>query len=919
MDYKDTINLPKTNFKMKANLVEKEPTILKKWEEIDIANYIKNHRKDCEKFILHDGPPYANGDIHIGTALNKILKDIVLKYKTLKGFNTPYIPGWDTHGLPIEHNVTTQLGEKVNELNKLQIRKICEEYALKFVDIQRNSFKRLGVIGFWDTPYLTLDPKYEAKVLEVLKSLVDSGNVYRGKKPIYWCTECKTALAEAEVEYHDHTSDSIYVKFPMKDEKETYIIIWTTTPWTLPANTAIAVHPDYDYSKIKVDGEYWILAKDLIKRTLQEANISNFEIIETYKGKELEGRKAFHPFMNRESLIVLADYVTLEDGTGCVHTAPGHGVDDYKTGLKYNLPMISPVDDKGYFTKEAGKYEGLKIWDANKVIIKDLNDSHFLVAAGKITHSYPHCWRCKNPVIFRATEQWFIDLEKNKYRDKVLEQIKEVNWIPKWGENRITSMVKERPDWVISRQRAWGIPIPAVRCKNCGEVIFNSEIIENFIEIVKENGTNAWFEKNIEDLLPHGITCSKCGSSKFEKEEDILDVWIDSGASFEAVVNSTEDLKKFPVDLYLEGSDQHRGWFQSSIFLSVAKHGIAPYKSVLTHGFIKDEEGRKMSKSLGNVVNPKEVVDKYGADILRLWVASADYTVDIKISYNILQQQVETYRKLRNTLRFLLGNIYDYDPKKDSIAYEDMLEIDRWAILKLHKLIREITKAYENYEFYKVHYLLNNFCTIDMSATYLDIIKDRLYVEGKDSKLRRSAQTVLYETVLALTKMMAPILPFTAEEVYDHLDELKIYETIFAETWPSYNENYIDKELEEKWDKILDFRDDVLKALEEKRKEKLIGNSLEAKVIVELSDDFLKEVISSYDSTFIADILIVSQFELGIVDNGFDGRNGKIKVVKAEGEKCERCWKVDPNTGLDTEFPNVCPRCASVLKEERNG
>ena len=919
MDYKDTINLPKTNFKMKANLVEKEPTILKKWEEIDIANYIKNHRKDCEKFILHDGPPYANGDIHIGTALNKILKDIVLKYKTLKGFNTPYIPGWDTHGLPIEHNVTTQLGEKVNELNKLQIRKICEEYALKFVDIQRNSFKRLGVIGFWDTPYLTLDPKYEAKVLEVLKSLVDSGNVYRGKKPIYWCTECKTALAEAEVEYHDHTSDSIYVKFPMKDEKETYIIIWTTTPWTLPANTAIAVHPDYDYSKIKVDGEYWILAKDLIKRTLQEANISNFEIIETYKGKELEGRKAFHPFMNRESLIVLADYVTLEDGTGCVHTAPGHGVDDYKTGLKYNLPMISPVDDKGYFTKEAGKYEGLKIWDANKVIIKDLNDSHFLVAAGKITHSYPHCWRCKNPVIFRATEQWFIDLEKNKYRDKVLEQIKEVNWIPKWGENRITSMVKERPDWVISRQRAWGIPIPAVRCKNCGEVIFNSEIIENFIEIVKENGTNAWFEKNIEDLLPHGITCSKCGSSKFEKEEDILDVWIDSGASFEAVVNSTEDLKKFPVDLYLEGSDQHRGWFQSSIFLSVAKHGIAPYKSVLTHGFIKDEEGRKMSKSLGNVVNPKEVVDKYGADILRLWVASADYTVDIKISYNILQQQVETYRKLRNTLRFLLGNIYDYDPKKDSIAYEDMLEIDRWAILKLHKLIREITKAYENYEFYKVHYLLNNFCTIDMSATYLDIIKDRLYVEGKDSKLRRSAQTVLYETVLALTKMMAPILPFTAEEVYDHLDELKTYETIFAETWPSYNENYIDKELEEKWDKILDFRDDVLKALEEKRKEKLIGNSLEAKVIVELSDDFLKEVISSYDSTFIADILIVSQFELGIVDNGFDGRNGKIKVVKAEGEKCERCWKVDPNTGLDTEFPNVCPRCASVLKEERNG
>jgi len=902
---------------MKANLSSLEPSILEKWRDINIANYLMEKRRDAEKFILHDGPPYANGDIHIGTALNKVLKDIVIKYKTLQGYNSPYVPGWDTHGLPIEHSVITELGEKAEQFDKLEIRKICEQFAMKYVDIQRDSFKRLGVIGFWDNPYLTLKPEYEAKVLEVLKSLVETENVYRGKKPIYWCTECETALAEAEVEYHDQKSDSIYVKFPMKNEKDTYIVIWTTTPWTLPANVAIALHPDYEYAKIMVDGEYWILAKELITKTLEQIKIDQYKIIETFKGEKLEGEKAVHPFMNRDSLIVLAEYVTLDEGTGCVHTAPGHGVDDYKTGLKYDLPIISPVNDKGYFTEEAGKYAGSKIWKANEVIINDLKKSNFLLSSDKMVHSYPHCWRCKNPIIFRATEQWFIDLEKNNYREKVLEQIKQVNWIPKWGENRITSMVKERPDWVISRQRAWGVPIPAVKCKKCGDLILNVQILDNVIEIIKDLGSNAWFEKDVKDLLPKDFFCPKCGGSDFTKQEDILDVWIDSGASFEAVVNTREELKRFPADLYLEGSDQHRGWFQSSIFLSVAKHGKAPYKTVLTHGFIKDEEGRKMSKSLGNVINPKDVIDQYGADILRLWVASSDYTMDIKISNNILQQQVEIYRKLRNTLRFLLGNIFDFDPEKDFVEYEEMHEIDKWAMLKLHKLIEEVTNAYENYEFYKVHYLINNFCTIDMSAIYLDIIKDRIYVEGKKSKLRRSAQTVLYEALVALTKMMAPIISFTAEEVYDHLPtSIKKYETIFAERWPKYNEKYINSNLEEKWEAVLSLREDVLKALEEKRKEKVIGNSLDAKVILEVQNEKLKQFLKDFDENFLADFFIVSQCEFGDVENGFEGKNAKIKIMKAEGEKCERCWKIHPQTGKDERYPEVCPRCAEVLKSE---
>ncbi|MGM0640949.1 MAG: isoleucine--tRNA ligase [Thermotogota bacterium] len=916
MEYKDTLNLPKTNFKMKANLKGKEPLQLKTWKKLDLENFVREERKDAPKFLLHDGPPYANGDIHMGHALNKILKDLVIKYKTLQGYNTPYVPGWDTHGLPIEHKVTTEMGEKAKHKSKIDIRKACEKYAMKHYRKQKDEFIRLGLRGDWDHPYLTLHHEYESSVLDTLKSLVDSGNVYRNKKPIYWCSECETALAEAEVEYHDHSSPSIFVKFEY--EPNTYMVIWTTTPWTLPANVAIAAHKDFEYAKIKVGEEYWILAKELIEKVLKAAEIEDYEIIDTFKGSELEGKTAKHPFIDRESQLVLADYVTLEDGTGLVHTAPGHGNDDYITGLKYKLPVVSPVDHQGKFTNEVPKYEGMKIWDANKSIIEDLKESGHLVAVEKIEHSYPHCWRCKSPLIFRATEQWFIGVDHNNLRNKVLEEVDKVKWIPDWGEKRFKGMVNDKPDWCISRQRSWGIPIPAVYCEDCGEVSLTSEQLEHVIKIVEKEGTNAWFTKDVNELIPEGFKCPKCGGTHFKKEEDILDVWVDSGASWEAVVNKREELNKYPVDLYLEGSDQHRGWFQSSIFLSVGKNEIAPYKAVLTHGFVKDKEGKKMSKSMGNVISPLEIMDKYGADILRLWVASADYRGDIKISYDILKQQTEVYRKFRNTVRFLLGNISDFDPKKDYVKYEDMYEVDKWGMIKLHDLIKNVTDAYDNYGFYRVHHMLNRFCTIDMSSIYLDIIKDRIYTEGTKSKLRRSAQTVMYEIALALTKMMTPILSFTAEEIYKYLPEqAQKHETVQLEEWPEFKEEYMDEKIISKWEKMLELREDVTKALEEKRRDKFIGNSLDAKVIVETKNKELKELLKEYDNYFLSDVFITSQFELGDVDEGFEGNVSKVKVVKAEGEKCERCWKADPKTGEDSEHPGTCPRCAAVLRGER--
>jgi len=916
MDYKETLNLPKTAFPMKANLTQKEPAILRMWDEIQLYRYVRQQRKGKPKFVLHDGPPYSNGHIHIGTALNKVLKDIVIKYKTMRGYDTPYVPGWDTHGLPIEIRVTEMLGEEASRITPLELRKKCEEYALKFVDIQRDEFKRLGVRGDWENPYLTLEPEYEARVLSVLKKLVEDGNVYREKKPIYWCPHCKTALAEAEVEYRDHTSPSIYVKFPMKGEDNTYILIWTTTPWTLPANTGIAVHPDEYYVKVRVGDEYWILAEKLMTAVLEKAKVESFEVVERWKGAELDGKKALHPFMGRDSLIFPADYVVMDTGTGCVHTAPGHGEEDYYYGYKkYGLEVISPVDDAGVFTEEAGKYAGLFIEDANPVIVEDLRKSGMLISSEEISHSYPHCWRCKKPVIFRATPQWFISVDHNGLREKVLKEIERVKWYPHWGATRIRAMVEERPDWCISRQRYWGTPIPAVYCEKCGEAILDSKILEKVIEVVRVEGSNAWYEKPVQVFLPDGFRCPKCGGDSFRKETDTLDVWIDSGASFEGVLVHDED-QKYPCDVYLEGSDQHRGWFQSAIFLSVAMHGIAPYDNVITHGFVKDEQGRAMSKSLGNVVHPEEVISKFGADILRLWVASTDYHDDVRLSMNMLSQHVETYRKIRNTIRFLLGNLYDFDCEKHRIAYDKMLPIDKWALMKLHELIKAVTDAYENHEFYKVYYLINNFCVNDMSAFYLDVVKDRLYVERKDSISRRSAQTVMFEVLTTLIKLLAPILTFTMEEVYSHLPEkFRRYKTVQAETWPEYRNEYVDGTLRREWECILRLRGDVLKALEEARSKKLIGHSLDARVTLYPRNSEARKVVEEMGLMQLADIFIVSQLLLDDVADGYEGEYAKVKVEKAEGRKCARCWKISLHVGEDPEYPDVCPRCAEVLKE----
>ncbi len=916
MDYKSTLNLPKTSFPMKANLVKKEPQFLEYWKSIDIYNYVLKNRENAPKFVLHDGPPYANGNIHLGTAMNKILKDAVIKYKTHKGYKTPYIPGWDTHGLPIEHRVVTELGEKASELSPAEIRKKCENFAMKYVDIQKEEFIRLGVRGDWENPYLTLSPEYEAGILEVLKTLVEKGLVYRQKKPIFWCYHCKTALAEAEIEYYDHTSTSIYVKFPLKDEKDKYILIWTTTPWTLPANMGIALHPDYDYVEVKVDGEIWVLAKALLETVMEKAGKESYEVLREFKGKEYEGKKAVNPlFEDRTSLVILADYVTLDTGTGCVHTAPGHGEEDYYTGhVEYGLEVFSPVDDEGRFTKEAGKYEGLFIEDANKEIISDLKEKGYLLAEEKITHSYPHCWRCKNPVIFRATEQWFISLDKNNYREEAIKAINEVQWIPEWGKNRIESMVKERPDWCISRQRMWGVPIPALKCEDCGEEFLSEEFMENFIKIVKEKGTNAWFEMSEEELIPNTIKCPKCGSQNLKKTYNTLDVWIDSGSSFEAVLRKSNE-SLFPADMYLEGSDQHRGWFQSSLWLSVARTGRAPYKQVLTHGFIKDEQGRAMSKSLGNVISPLEITEKYGADVLRLWVMSVDYFNDVRISFNIIKQLVEVYKKIRNTFRYMLGNLFDFEPEKDALSYEELEYVDKWMIHRLNEVIKSVTSAYEKYEFSKAYNTIVKFITNDLSSLYLDITKDRLYVEHPESKKRRSAQTVIFRILHSLMVMLSPFLTFTMEEVYQHLPEsVRKFKTIQLENWPEVKEEF-DEKLMGVMEVLLKVREDALKALEEKRVDGVIGHPLDAKVVLWSDDEKIRKLLKEHVDE-LKELLIVSQLEVKET-NGYEGEIVKVEVLRASGEKCERCWKYDETVGEDPEHPTLCKRCAEIIRNTK--
>ncbi|MCD6219283.1 isoleucine--tRNA ligase [Candidatus Calescamantes bacterium] len=907
MDYDKTLNLPRTSFPMKANLPEREPYFIKFWEENRI--YHKMLQKRQKMYVLHDGPPYANGDIHLGQAYNKILKDIVIKSKALSGYSTPYIPGWDCHGLPVELQLMKKLGKRrKDEVEILSFRKRAREYALSFVKRQREEFKRLGILGEWDTPYLTMNYSYQAKIMEAFLILYEKGYIYRGEKPIYWCIECETALAEAEVEYEEKVSHSIWVKFKLENPEayslpsSSFILIWTTTPWTLPGNLAVALHPEEYYLWVNKGEEVWLVGEKTESRLEEEIGFKFGRVLKRLKGKDLEGIEYQHPlFPQKKGSIVLAEYVSMEEGSGCVHTAPGHGEEDFRTGEKYGLPPFSPVNEKGYFNEEAGEFAGLRVDEANSIIIQRLEKQCALVKKGKITHTYPHCWRCKSPVIFRATTQWFLGVDNHNLRAIALERVRKIRWIPPASENRIKGMIESRPDWCLSRQRLWGIPIPAFHCKNCGRVIVDRAILTPILEEVKEKGVDFWFEREEKDLLPSGFKCPKCGGGEFRKEKDILDVWMDSGVSHFAVLKEKGE-KFWPADMYLEGSDQHRGWFQTSLLTSIGLFGESPYREVVTHGFVVDSEGKKMSKSLGNVVDPQDTVKKYGAEILRLWVASTDYSRDMRISEEILKGTIDAYRKIRNTSRFILGNLYDFSFSEDAQPKEAWWEIDMWAYNRLQKLIEKVLKFYRQYEFVRAFQELYQFAVNDLSSLYLDILKDRLYVFPSASPARRSAQTVLYVILRDYTKLIAPFLSFTAEEIWRHLQEKE--ESVFLSHFPSPEK--VEEELEKKWEKFWKMRERVYQVLEEARKNKVIGSSLEAKVNITFTDEE-----SEFVQSFLKDLpmlLIVSQVEVK------RGSNWKVEVEKAGGKKCERCWMWSESVGKDSEHPNICSRCINFLR-----
>jgi isoleucyl-tRNA synthetase len=928
-DYKDTLNLPKTGFPMKANLSRKEVELLEFWKEKDI--YSKMMKRDRSKsYILHDGPPYANGHIHLGHTLNKVLKDMIVKFKVMKGHYAPYVPGWDCHGLPIEHQVDKKLGSKKDSTPVLDKRRLCREYARRFLDIQRDEFKRLGIFGDWQEPYITMNYSYEAAIVREFHRFVENDSVYKGKKPVHWCPTCVTALAEAEVEYADKESPSIYVKFKIVDPNSKvgisegiYFVIWTTTPWTIPANMALCLHPDLPYTKVTTkDGEALLLVEQRVKACMEETGYTegDYETEGTWSGKELEGIVCKHPWINREVRTLVGEHVTTEQGTGVVHTAPGHGEEDFDIGLKYSLDVFTPVDDRGRFTDEIEEFAGQYVFKANNEIVNKIREVGSLLGSARdITHSYPHCWRCKKPVIFRATEQWFISMEKNDLRNKAINEIRKTEWIPAWGMERIQGMVEKRPDWCISRQRAWGVPITLIKCEGCKDYIKDKVVIENIEKGFEESGADVWFEKEAGQFLPEGYTCPKCDSDHFSKEMDILDVWFDSGVSHAAVIEADNRLIS-PADLYLEGSDQHRGWFQSSLLASVGTRDRAPYKSVLTHGFVVDGQGKKMSKSLGNVISPQEITNRHGAEILRLWSSSADYREDMRISNEILARLVEAYRKIRNTCRFLLGNIDDIDPAEcalEKINSEQIPEIDRLALSKLQGLIRKVSKSYETFAFYEVYHSIYHFCVMDMSSFYLDILKDRLYTFGKASKDRRAAQAVLYNILISLTKMIAPILSFTAEEIWNHIPGSKV-ESIFLSDFPKVRTELVDTGLEEKWDELWKIRDEVNKALEIKRGEKLIGNALEAKIILYAGQE-QRQLLEKYEEK-LPEIFIVSAVELGDSSeapqsaySSIEVKGMSVSVEKADGSKCQRCWNWKLSVGKSDDHPELCNRCIEVL------
>ncbi len=924
MDYRDTLNLPKTEFPMKANLAKREPEVLKIWAEKGIYCQISQHSEGRVKYILHDGPPYANGNIHIGTALNKILKDFIVKSKFMAGFDSRYVPGWDCHGLPVEHEVEKSLSPKKGELSLVQIRKRCRDYAAKFVGIQREEFKRLGVFGEWENPYLTMNFAYQATIVREFGKFLLDGSVYKGKKPVHWCPTCKTALAEAEVKYEDHRSSSIYVKFKMVSEigkdypklkgKPISVIIWTTTPWTIPANLAIALHPDFTYVAVDVGKEIYILAEGLLESVMGKFGTQKYQVLEKIPGKKLEGLTCRHPFLDRDSLIILASYVTLETGTGCVHTAPGHGQEDYESGVKYGLEIYSPVDDDGRFTQDVPFFAGQFVFDANGAVNRKLSEVGALLKEEVIEHSYPHCWRTNDPIIFRATEQWFISMDKKGLRQNALQSINQVTWIPPWGRDRIYGMIENRTDWCISRQRAWGIPITVFYCTACQQPLVNQETIQHVVRLFEERGADIWFEEEANHLLPKGTQCVQCGGKTFTKEMDILDVWFDSGVSYAAVLEKRDDLE-FPASLYLEGSDQHRGWFHSSLLTSVGTRGRAPYHSVLTHGFVVDGEGKKMSKSAGNVIAPEEVVSKLGADVLRLWVAAEDYKDDIKISNEILKRLADAYFRIRNTYRFLLGNLYDYDPGKDRVPYRELYELDRWALHRLQKLISRVREAYKHFEFHIVYHSVQNFCAVEMSALYFDILKDRIYTFPARSPGRRSAQTALYEILKALTGLMAPILSFTAEEVWKYIPaEPGKAQSVHLTSFPEFQNEYLDETLNEKWERIWEIRAVVTKALEEARKEKVIGLSLDAQVHLHLPEK-VYQFLQPYEKD-LKSIFIVSSVTLHPAASGSkDEKEVRAEVLRADGGKCERCWNYDVSVGTYPEHRTICQRCTEAIQQ----
>lgn len=917
MDYKDTLLMLKTDFPMRGNLPNREPQIQGNWEKQDIYQKVQERTKGRPLFVLHDGPPYANGDIHMGHALNKVLKDFIVRYKSMSGYCAPYVPGWDTHGLPIETALTKNKKVKRKEMSVADFRKLCEEYAYQQIDNQREQFKRLGVRGDWENPYITLKPEYEAQQIKVFGEMAKKGYIYKGLKPVYWSPSSESALAEAEIEYQDKRSASIYVAFKVKDGKgvlegDEKIIIWTTTPWTIPANLGISVHPDLEYSVIEANGEKFVVASALVEAVTKEIGWENVTTLKTVKGRQLENVIATHPLYERDSLVVLGEHVTTDAGTGCVHTAPGHGEDDFIVGNKYGLGVLCPVDEKGYMTSEAEGFEGLFYDEANKPITEKLTEVGALLKLSFITHSYPHDWRTKKPTIFRATAQWFASIKD--FRNELMEAVQETKWVPAWGETRLFNMVRDRGDWCISRQRAWGVPIPVFYGEN-GEPIITDETIQHVSDLFREHGSNIWFEHDAKDLLPDGFTHPTSPNGSFTKETDIMDVWFDSGSSHQAVLVERDDLQR-PADLYLEGSDQYRGWFNSSLSTAVAVTGKAPYKGVLSHGFALDGEGRKMSKSIGNVVLPSKVMNQLGADILRLWVASVDYQADVRVSDNILKQVAEVYRKIRNTFRFVLGNLADFNPETDTVPVNDLREVDRYMLVKLNKLIDKVKTSYDNYEFAIVYHSVHNFCTIELSSFYLDFAKDILYIEAENHQDRRAIQTVLYETLLTLTKLVTPILPHTADEVWSHIESVK-EESVQLVDMPESKEIDNAAAIEEKWDAFMTLRDDVLKALEVARNEKVIGKSLAAKISL-YPNSKTKDLLDSVEEN-IQQLFIVSGFS---VEGSFEEapetaqsfENVKIVVNPADGETCERCWVVSTTIGEDQNHPTLCGRCASVVE-----